>query len=63
MEISAEDLRMAIARRVPRLPMYVVAARARIHPVTLSGILYERLPLKPAMAERILLAIGRERAQ
>lgn len=52
------DLRAALARA--RLPIYVVAARVRIHPVRLGAILRERIPITPGMAERILAAVREE---
>lgn len=52
------DLRAALARA--RLPIYVVAARVRIHPVRLGAMLRERIPIPPGMAERILAAVRDE---
>jgi hypothetical protein len=57
--ITAADLRIAHAARVPRIPLYVVAARARLHPATLSSFLNERRQVSPAVARRILMAIQR----
>ena len=49
------DLRAALARA--RLPIYVIAARVRIHPVRLGAMLRERIPIPPGMANRILAAV------
>jgi hypothetical protein len=54
---TATDLRVAIARRLPRLPLYLVAARAGLHPNQLSALLNERRPLDPKVAQRILDAL------
>lgn len=55
---TAEHLRVALARRVPRPRLYRVAAFAHLHPVTLSAILNERKPLTRDLADRILRAIA-----
>jgi len=55
---TAADLRAKLARL--RVPVYVVAARVRIHPVRLGQLLNERITLTPAMAARIESAIAAE---
>jgi hypothetical protein len=50
---SARDIRILIAQHWNG-PLYVLAARARIHPVTLSGLLSGKRPLRPAFVHRIL---------
>lgn len=54
-EVTAGDLRAAIARA--RVPLYLVAAAARCHPVTLGLILREKKTLRPELAERVLAAL------
>ena len=49
---SPADLRSEIAR-VWDGPLYLLASAVPIHPVYLSAVLHERLPLKPALAARI----------
>jgi len=58
--ISSEDIRAAIARC--GIPAYIVAARARIHPMKLSRLSRGHDPITPAVASRILLAISQEAA-
>jgi hypothetical protein len=53
--ITAADLRARLARE--RRPIYIVAARAKIHPVRLGRLLAGRLTLTPALAARITDAI------
>jgi len=53
-EATAADLRAALARRRPKLHLYELAARIRLHPVTLSAVLNERRPLDRELAERVL---------
>lgn len=55
---TAADLRAELARR--ELPVYILAARVRLHPVRLGRILKGRLTLTPALAERIRSAIESE---
>ncbi len=52
------DLRAALARA--RLPIYVIAARVRIHPVRLGAMLRERIPIPPGMTELIFAAVREE---
>jgi hypothetical protein len=40
------------------LPLYIVAARAGMHPTRLGMVLNERLPLRPDLAEKIAGAIA-----
>lgn len=56
--ITADDLRAELARR--RLPVYVLAARVRLHPVRLGRLLSRRLTLTPELATRILDGIRSE---
>jgi hypothetical protein len=56
MHCPASDLRSEIARHWKR-PLYVLAAQVGIHQANLSGILHERLPLKPEIASRILFTV------
>ena len=51
----AGDLRARLAKE--RLAIYVVAARARIHPARLGRLLRGRLTLTPAISARIADAI------
>lgn len=53
--ITAADLRALIARA--RVPQYIVAAHARVHPVRLSAWLRETRPLSQEIGARILSAI------
>lgn len=53
--LTAADLRAEIARH--RLHMYLVAARARMHPMTLSRLLSGKRALTAQYTERILQAI------
>jgi len=57
MDITAADVRAALARKWPRLYIYEVAARVRKHPIVISEVLNERRPLDPALAKRLLRAI------
>jgi hypothetical protein len=43
-----------------RLPLYIVAARAGMHPTRLGMVLNERLPLRPELAAKIVSAIAEE---
>jgi DNA-binding LacI/PurR family transcriptional regulator len=43
------------------VPLYQVAARARLHPATLSAVLNERRPLDAKVAQRILAALEERR--
>jgi plasmid maintenance system antidote protein VapI len=52
------DLRAALARY--RVPLYVAAAKIRVHPVRLSRMLGGRLGLSPEIATRMLRAIQDE---
>jgi len=52
---TAADLRAARARA--RVPVYILAARVRIHPVRVSRLLHGRIPLRPNVAVRLLAAI------
>ncbi len=54
--VTAGDLRALIARR--RIPLYLVAARAGMHPATLGRMLTERRPLREGVADRILQALA-----
>lgn len=54
------DIRSALARY--ELPLYVLAARVRVHPVRLGQMLRGRRPLPPALAEQLLREIAREAA-
>lgn len=56
--ITAADLRAELARR--RLPVYILAARVRLHPVRLGRMLSGRVSLTAPIAERIMRAIGDE---
>jgi plasmid maintenance system antidote protein VapI len=53
--IPSEDIRAAIARS--GIPAYVIAARARIHPMRLSRLVRGHDPISPETASRILLAV------
>lgn len=55
---TAEDLRAAIARS--GVHGYIIGARARVHPITLSRILHGRVRITDALASRILRAIEQE---
>jgi len=55
---TAADIRARI--EYYRLKRYVIAVRVGIHPNNLSGILQERRPLTPALAERLMRAIDEE---
>jgi plasmid maintenance system antidote protein VapI len=55
---TAADIRAELARR--RLRAFVIAAKVGVHPNNLSGILHERRPLSPELAERIMRAITAE---
>lgn len=52
---TAADLRAEIARR--QLTLYRVAARVGCHPGRLGMMLRERVPLPPALAEKVLRAV------
>ena len=57
------DIRGEIARHWHR-PLYLLAAEIGLHPVSVSAVLHERLPLKPELALRILERLQRaEREQ
>ena len=53
---DAAEIRAQLARR--RLPLYLLAAQIRIHPVRLGRMLNERIPLSAAVAERIARALA-----
>ncbi len=53
--MGPEELRVEIYRA--RIPFYIIAARARVHPVTLSRILNGKRALRPELVERILRAL------
>ncbi len=55
---TAADLRAQLARY--RIPLYIIGARLRVHPVRLGKMLGGRIALPPALAERILRAIEEE---
>jgi plasmid maintenance system antidote protein VapI len=55
---TVQDLRAAIARSGQYI--YIIAARARINPITLSRILNGHVPLTQQTALRILSAIEEE---
>lgn len=48
---TAEELRAEVARR--RVRLYDLAAAVGMHPGRLGAMLNERLPLRPALAERV----------
>lgn len=52
---TAEDLRAERARR--QVELYILAERVGMHPGRLGAMLNERLPLRPAFAERIAEAL------
>jgi hypothetical protein len=54
------DIRAALARY--ELPLYVLAARVRVHPVRLGRMLRGRRPLPPDLAAQLLREIEREAA-
>ncbi len=56
--LTAGDVRAEVARS--NLKLYVVAARAQIHPSLFSAILNERAPLSQALAARIIQAVKQE---
>ncbi len=58
--ISAEDLRVAIAKS--GVPAYVIGARARVNPIKLSRLVRGHDPITPDVASRILLAVQQEAA-
>ena len=53
--ISAADIRAEIARR--NVPLYVLAARVRLHPVRLGRLLNGRLTLTLEIAQRIMRSL------
>ena len=53
--ITPAGLRAEIARL--RVPLYHLAAAIDYHPTRLGMVLNERLPLTPALSERIVKAI------
>jgi hypothetical protein len=55
-DITAEDLRAEVARR--QVPLYVLGAAVGLHPSRLGQMLSERLAVPPALAERVLEALG-----
>jgi len=59
-EITHDDLRALRARY--NVPVYILAARARIHPVRVSRLLNGRSPLTPELATRLQRAIEAEAA-
>ena len=56
---SPADLRAAIAKSWRR-PLYHLAAVINVHPVTLSRVLKERIPLRPELAARIIAVLRGE---
>ena len=54
--LSAEDLRVAIARSWRR-PLYYLAPLVGVHPATLSKILHEKIPLDSNLADRIAAVV------
>jgi hypothetical protein len=57
-KITAEDLRAAVARSDQYI--YIIAARARMHPMTLSRLLHGHIRITDRVASRILLAVEQE---
>jgi hypothetical protein len=55
MQNTAEDLRAEVARR--RVHLYELAAAVGMHPGRLGAMLNEKLPLRPALAERVAEAL------
>jgi hypothetical protein len=58
-EISPADLRALRART--QEPVYLLAARLRVHPGRLSMYLRGTLPMPAGLAQRIAAALKRER--
>lgn len=54
-QVSADDLRAAIARS--GIPGYVIGGRARVNPIRLSRILRGHVRITDDLASRLLLAI------
>lgn len=52
---TARELRAAIARE--QIPLYVIAAAARVHPRKLGAMLRGRVPISREIAQRIRVAI------
>jgi hypothetical protein len=52
------DLRAALARH--RIPLYLVSARLRIHPIRLGKMIGERVAMPSGLADRIMRAIEEE---
>ncbi|MBI2526748.1 MAG: helix-turn-helix transcriptional regulator [Candidatus Rokubacteria bacterium] len=55
MDISAAELRAERARRQIRL--YDLAPRVGLHPTELGAMMNGRRPLRPGLAEKIMLAL------
>jgi hypothetical protein len=59
--LTPSDIRAALARL--RYPVYQLAARIEVHPVRLSPMLHERVPLPARIAERIARVLAEEAAK
>ena len=53
--LTPEDLRVEIIRR--RMSLYHLGAEVGVHPSRLGQMLNGKLPLRPAVAERIAAAL------
>jgi hypothetical protein len=53
---SAADLRATIARK--QIPLFKLAAKVGVHPITLGQMLNEKKPLRQLIAERLIKALG-----
>ncbi|WHZ25325.1 MAG: hypothetical protein OJF51_000120 [Nitrospira sp.] len=58
--ISATELRVEITRHW-RQPLYILAARIRVHPASLSNMLRERVAMPAAVKLRILGVLAEHR--
>ena len=57
-ELTCDDLRAELARA--RIPIYILSARLRLHPVGLSKILHGHVPLSADLGRRVMAAIEEE---
>ena len=56
--ITVADVRAALA--YANIPIYIICAKVRLHPVNLSKVLNNHMPLKSDLARRIMAAIDQE---
>jgi len=59
--LTPEDLRVEIIRR--RMSLYHLGAEVGVHPTRLGQMLNGRLPMKPAVADRIMVALREHEAE